>query len=147
MDSILVVDDSSTVKKAVASMIGSRYVLSFANDGIDALQQLAAKAFDLVLADIEMPGLGGLHLCAAMRLGNSIKMPPVIIASSHDGDIDRAVAIRAGAIALVAKPFSPSALLGAIESALMAGQRLGSSPNPSLAPAPLSAAPLAKTSL
>lgn len=92
--------------------------LHFASTGLEALCQLGRHCFDLAIVDMEMPELDGLALCAISQAVPPDRRVPIFIASSHDTDIDLAVAKRWGAIHLLAKPFSAVGLRSAIETAL-----------------------------
>src|SRR5260370_3711582 len=80
---------------------------------------------DLVLLDMNMPGMGGLQTCCAIR---SASEAPVIILSVRDTEKDKVDALDAGADDYVTKPFSFRELLARIRAALRRGSAASSIP-------------------
>ena len=112
---ILVVDDvelNRTLTEAV--LRGATYDVDSVEDGAAALAALDAKSYDLVLMDLDMPGLGGHAAAAAIRKRGS---GPVRLAalSSHNGEGDRRRSVEVGMTAHIARPIAPHALLAEIE--------------------------------
>jgi CheY-like chemotaxis protein len=106
---VLVVDDSATQRGIVRKLLtGVRFPLQIAEaeDGIEALKQLAAGKFDFVFLDYNMPGLNGLEtLSEIKRLHPLIQV--VLMTSVEDDAIARR-ARTAGAAAFLRKPFYPA---------------------------------------
>jgi DNA-binding NtrC family response regulator len=103
---ILVVDDEKNIRLTMTQVLASLgYEVSAAVNGEDALKQLEAKAFGLILLDLKMPGMEGLEV-----LRQVVKLRPhirVIIVSAH-GTVENAVeAIKLGAVDFIQKPFAP----------------------------------------
>lgn len=113
---ILVVDDSPTIRKLV-SMTLEKYghrVLT-AGNGLDAVNKLKEVVPDLILSDITMPHMDGYQLCKAIR-GNAItKKVPVIMLSGKDGIFDKLRGRMVGATAYITKPFDADSLLQLID--------------------------------
>ena len=103
--SLLIVDDDDAVREVVGRVFeraGAR--VESARDGEEAQRRLLARAFDLVVLDLEMPGRTGLEVLEAGE-----NLPPVVVLS---GSLEaRAAAERAGAVAFVVKPVRARALL------------------------------------
>jgi CheY-like chemotaxis protein len=113
---ILVVDDDPDAQAVTARMIESAgHGVTLVSEGASALVHLARRRFDLVLADIEMPTLGGFALLDVMRKQGL--MVPVVFVTGSTTPEDEAVAVRMGAVDFVRKPVSKEALLGSVARA------------------------------
>jgi DNA-binding NtrC family response regulator len=106
---ILIVEDEPNVRLVFRSALESDgTVLATAENGEAAFEQLRSGPTDLVLLDLQMPGLGGLEVLRRMReAGNDT---PVVIVSAHDGAPNVVQAMRLGAIDFLSKPLTPDAL-------------------------------------
>ena len=92
---ILVVDDDPQIRRVMkATLVGHSYEVIEARTGEEALEALAREAPNLVLLDMNMPGMGGLDTCRAIRTGSDI---PVIILTVRGGEKDKVAALDAGA--------------------------------------------------
>jgi CheY-like chemotaxis protein len=113
---ILAVDDDADALAVTVRMLESAgHRVWSAPEGATALVQLARRRFDVVLADIAMPTLGGFALLEIMRSQN-IDVPVVFVTGSSSPE-DETAATRMGAVAFVHKPVERTALLGAIDRA------------------------------
>ena len=113
---ILVVDDDPQIRRVMkATLVGHSYEVIEARTGEDALQELAHEMPNLVLLDMNMPGMGGLETCRAIRAGSDI---PVVILSVRNTEKDKVAALDAGADDYVTKPFGIEELLARIRAAL-----------------------------
>ena len=120
---ILVIDDDPTLCVIAASKLGEDgYTAEEASDGDAGWQQLKAKPFDMVLIDLEMPGVHGLTLIDWIRSDAELRYLPVIVVTSrHDTEaIDRA--FGAGANSFVTKPVNWPLLLHQVRFVLRASQ-------------------------
>ncbi|HXG21108.1 MAG TPA: sigma-54 dependent transcriptional regulator [Methylomirabilota bacterium] len=113
---ILVVDDDASVVDYLVEMLNEEeYIAHGVTSPLEALAHLEREDYDLVITDIEMPGLRGLDLMEAIHARKPCQLVLLITAF---GSIDSAVqAVRAGACDFVTKPFPIEALLLAIERA------------------------------
>ena len=85
--------------------------------GEDALEKVASDRFDLVICDIEMPGIDGFEVTNSLRSLEGYGDVPVIIVSSMSRDQDKRKAIVAGAQAYIVKgTFTQGALLDTVET-------------------------------
>lgn len=102
--SILVVDDEKTVRETLAHVLeDTGFKVASAADGLQAVQLLAGKRFDVALVDIRMPGLNGLEVLARAR---QISPDTQVILITAFGTVESAVeAIKLGASDYVVKPF------------------------------------------
>ena len=115
---ILVVDDvelNRTLTEAV--LRGATYEVDSVEDGAAALAAIDLKSYDLVLLDLEMPGLDGHQAAAAIRLQSSVRLAAL---SSHSEPDARRRSAEVGMAAHIARPITPHALLAEIERVFVA---------------------------
>ena len=113
---ILVVDDDPQIRRVMkATLVGHGYEVIEARTGEDALQLMPLEMPSLVLLDMNMPGMGGLETCRAIRAGSDV---PVVILSVRNTEKDKVAALDAGADDYVTKPFGIEELLARIRAAL-----------------------------
>ncbi|HEV8637109.1 MAG TPA: response regulator [Chloroflexota bacterium] len=110
---ILAVDDEAEVRGMIALMLGSDgHAVRTAGSGEEALAELEAGAFDLVLSDVAMSGMNGWELIERVRARwPSLRL---VLATGWAGEIDPARAREQGVEAVIAKPFRFSDLRRAI---------------------------------
>jgi two-component system chemotaxis sensor kinase CheA len=113
---VLVADDSvttRTLEKAILEEAG--YEVRLAADGHQAWRILQKETIDLVVADVEMPGMDGLTLTETLRHSTALRRIPVILVTSLSSDKDRARGLEVGANAYIVKSgFDRSTLLAAV---------------------------------
>lgn len=114
---ILVVDDEKNIRLTVSQALKPLdYAVDTAVNGEDALQQLAARPYQLVLLDLRLPGLDGVEVLR--RIAADHPAVRVIIISAH-GTVDNAVAVmKLGAIDFIRKPFTPNELRTLVQEVL-----------------------------
>ena len=113
---ILVVDDEPQIRRVMrTTLVGRGYMVNDARSGEEALEKLRAERFDLVLLDMNMPGMGGMEACRAIRSQSDV---PIVILSIRNNEKDKVEALDAGADDYVTKPFSTPELLARIRAAL-----------------------------
>jgi two-component system KDP operon response regulator KdpE len=113
---ILVVDDEPQIRRVMRSTLSAHgYVITEAKSGEEAIESLGANRPDLVLLDMNMPGIGGIEACRAIRSGSDI---PIIILTVRNAERDKVAALDAGADDYVVKPFGFEELLARIRAAL-----------------------------
>lgn len=118
---ILVVDDEPQIRRVLrAALTAAGYEVSDARSGDAALAALRHSAFDVVLLDMNMPGLDGLETCKAMRGGrrDSDSDLAIIMLTVRGAEKDKVKALDSGADDYVTKPFSTPELLARIRAAL-----------------------------
>ncbi len=117
--SILVVDDSATVRKLIAGKLEKcGHEVYCAADGVEALEQLDSVVPDLILLDITMPRMDGYQVCKVIRSKESTKDIPVVMISGKDGFFDKVRGRMAGTTGYITKPFGPETLMKAVETYL-----------------------------
>ena len=103
--SILVVDDNELNRDALSCLLRlQQYDVDVAGDGEQALSVLASRSFDLVLLDVEMPGLSGLEVLTRIRTTRSDTDLPVIMVTARSHGPDIVEAFRLGANDYLTKP-------------------------------------------
>jgi len=114
---VLVVDDSLTVRELERKLLAGRgYDVAVAVDGMDGWNMLRAKAFDLVITDIDMPRMDGIELVTRMKQDAGLRPVPVMVVSYKDREQDRRRGLEAGADYYLAKgSFHDTALLDAVQ--------------------------------
>jgi two-component system KDP operon response regulator KdpE len=113
---ILLIDDEPQIRRVLRAALASQgaNVIDL-QSGEEALDLLRERTIDLILLDLNMPGMGGLDTCRAIRSGWDV---PIIILSVRDSDKDKVEALDAGADDFVTKPFSTDELSARIRAAL-----------------------------
>jgi two-component system KDP operon response regulator KdpE len=113
---ILVVDDEPQLRRALRSTLSALgFVVADAESGEAALEMVRAEKFDLILLDINMPGLSGLETCRAMRARSDVS---ILMLTVRDRTEDKIEALDAGADGYVTKPFDVNELLARVRAAL-----------------------------
>ncbi len=113
---ILVVDDEPQIRRVMRSTLSSRgYVIDEAKTGEEALESIRKRRPDLVLLDVNMPGMGGIEACREIRRAIDA---PIIMLTVRNAERDKVSALDAGADDYVTKPFGIEELLARIRAAL-----------------------------
>ena len=113
---ILVVDDEPQIRRVLRSTLSQRgYVITEAKTGEEALEWMRKEPPDLILLDVNMPGIGGIEACREIRRGSDA---PIIMLTVRNAERDKVAALDAGADDYVVKPFSIEELLARIRAAL-----------------------------
>lgn len=114
---VLVADDDPTVALlSRAALAGGDFAPTVVDNGSDALAEFQRQAFDIVLLDVEMPGLDGCEVAAAIRASHGKAIPIVLVT----GRSDPAFVAQAQALAVdyIAKPVNWPSLAGLLHSLL-----------------------------
>jgi len=111
---ILTVDDAKSVRGLVSRTLRQAgYDITEAVDGADALEK-TADGVDLVITDINMPGMGGLELIARLREREDTRFTPILVLTTESQADMRRQAVSAGATGWIVKPFVPEVLLALV---------------------------------
>jgi twitching motility two-component system response regulator PilG len=114
---ILVVDDSATVRKLIAGKLEkSGHEVICAVDGVDALEKIEEIVPDLILLDINMPRMDGYQVCKLIRNNHATENVPVVMISGKDGFFDKVRGRMSGTTGYITKPFGPETLMKALET-------------------------------
>ena len=119
-DSLLLIEDDQKVCQAmVAYLEKNNYDVTAAMSGEAALKKVSSEVFDLVVLDLNLPGLDGMEVLKNIRSrGNT----PVLVVSARQGGKDRVTALDAGADDFLTKPYYPEELLARVGSVLRRAQ-------------------------
>lgn len=113
---ILVVDDEPQIRRIMRETLSAAgYEVDDARNGMEGLDKLRDFHPDLVLLDINMPEMGGVEVCKAIRRTSNIA---IIMLTVRKSDADKVAALDAGADDFVTKPFSTPELLARVRAAL-----------------------------
>lgn len=114
--SILVVDDEPQIRRVLRTTLSTHgYEIAEAKTGEEALEWLRKQPPDLVLLDMNMPGMGGVEACREIRRASDA---PIIMLTVRNAERDKVAALDAGADDYVVKPFGIEELLARIRAAL-----------------------------
>ena len=113
---ILIVDDEPQIRRMLrTTLTSSGYQVADARSGEDALLTVREYLPDLVIMDLNMPGMGGLQACRELRADSDV---PIIILTVRNAESDKVEALDAGADDYVCKPFGMKEMLARIRAAL-----------------------------
>jgi DNA-binding NtrC family response regulator len=116
-DTIMVVDDDVDACEALAGLLDqSGYLVEVLSDGEHALARLEQGVADLVLTDLQMPGMNGLELIGRIHARRP-KLPVILVTGMETRDLCTG-AEEYGAVECLVKPLNADELLWAIERAL-----------------------------
>jgi two-component system chemotaxis response regulator CheY len=120
MDTILVVDDSPTIRRMVRAALGSMNGVMFteAGSGLRAIEVLGMEPVQMVVLDLNMPDMHGLDVIRFLRSHDRYRDLPVIVLTTRGDESSRQAALAAGASAYLTKPFMPTALLSSVRDLL-----------------------------
>jgi len=114
---ILLVDDESAIRRALRPpLVELGFVVVEASRGEDALQMLRGGGFDVVLLDVNMPGIGGIETLRRMRA--LAPRLPILMLTVRDAEAEKVEALELGADDYVTKPFSTRELIARIRTAI-----------------------------
>ena len=115
---VLVVDDSKVMRDMITACLrpDPRLAVTHAASGLEAIERLSLKAFDLLVLDLNMPDIGGLEVVEFVRGQDKLKALPILIVTTRGDDSSRAKVMEAGASRYMTKPFTPEALLAEVQT-------------------------------
>jgi two-component system KDP operon response regulator KdpE len=116
---VLVVDDEPQIRRVMRTALTTAgYEVSDARSGEEAVEQLGDEKFDLILLDVNLPGMSGLEACRVIRHDTLVPDVPIIMLTVRNAEKDIVEALDAGADDYVVKPFGTPELLARIRAAL-----------------------------
>ena len=119
MARILVVDDSTTMRQMVSfTLQDAGHEVTEAADGIAALAEAKGRKFDLVITDVNMPGMNGIDLVKSLRALADFKFTPILVLTTEAGQDVKAKGREVGATGWIVKPFSPEVLIQTLRKVL-----------------------------
>jgi two-component system KDP operon response regulator KdpE len=115
-DRILVVDDEPEIRRAVGRALQARgYTVESAEDGEGALASAEHFVPDLVVLDLNLPGIDGMTVCKRLRGHSTV---PILILSVREDEADKVAALELGADDYLTKPFGTNELLARVRALL-----------------------------
>lgn len=120
MNKLMIVDDSSTMRKIIKRVlrqaeIAVENILEAAN-GVEALEQLSSNPdLGLILSDVNMPEMNGIDLVKKVREEHTKETLPIIMVTTEGGQNMMSSALENGANGYVTKPFTPDSIRVALE--------------------------------
>ncbi len=123
MVNVLVVDDDPDMLDLVETLlVGEGHHCTTLADGDKVDQCLKGQSFDLVILDVELPGLKGPEICRRIRVYSQV---PILFLTSQSSDLDQLSGFNSGGDEYVAKPFVPAILIARINSLLRRSKNVG----------------------
>src|SRR5258708_28646550 len=117
---VLVVDDGLANRELVqAYLSGLDCEVRLASDGASALEQIQQEPPDLVLLDVQMPGMDGYEVCRRIKAGPRGRLLPVVMITALNQTDDRVRALESGADDFMAQPVERVELVARVRSALL----------------------------
>lgn len=120
MAEVLVVDDSKVMRGMIAACLRASpdIVIHEAASGLEAIEQLSLKSFDLLVLDLNMPDIGGLEVVEFVRGQDKLRALPILVVTTRGDEDSRAAVLAAGASRYMTKPFAPEAIHGEVVTLL-----------------------------
>jgi len=116
---IMVVDDEEDIRELIVyNLKKDGFTVSSASDGEEALKQIRAGHFDLLVLDLMLPGIQGMELCRTVRNDPKTKDLPIIMLTAKGEEVDRILGLEIGADDYITKPFSPRELVARVKAVL-----------------------------
>jgi len=120
MKQILIVDDSSTMRRMIKVSLRSVKDINFdeAGNGLEALERLALTPVDLMILDLNMPDMHGKEVLKFVREHRTFNSVPVIILTTRGDEASRSSILALGASRYLTKPFQPTELVQNVQELL-----------------------------
>jgi len=117
---VLLIEDEEPIAEMLRGFFEREEFRFFhATNGEEGLDRIDARPPDVVLLDLNLPGMDGVEVCRRIRAISSI---PVIMLTARDSEIDKVVGLELGADDYVTKPFSPRELVARVKAVLRRSQ-------------------------
>ena len=121
---ILIVDDQRDLAGMIADMLGDAgFATRTADNGRDALADIQADRPDLLVLDVNMPGLDGFEVATMLKADPSTATIPIIMVSAQDGRGSRLIGLESGAEDYLSKPVDSAELIAKIRNLLLLRDR------------------------
>ena len=121
---ILIVDDQRDLAGMIADMLGDAgFATRTADNGRDALADIQADRPDLLVLDVNMPGLDGFEVATMLKADPSTATIPIIMVSAQDGRGSRLIGLESGAEDYLSKPVDSAELVAKIRNLLLLRDR------------------------
>jgi len=127
---LVVEDDPDIVELLVHYLSADGWTVDALADGRRALERARAGGYQLVILDLQLPGMDGLALCAELRREPATRDLPIVMLTARGDEADRIVGLEMGADDYVVKPFSPKELVARVRALFRRLDRRASSDEP-----------------
>jgi len=104
---ILIVDDDPIVRKVLGSILKDLGAISYAVSGEEAFSIIEKQCLDVILLDVEMPGMGGYEACKRLKGNEKTKSIPIVFLTGNTTNKDEEECLELGASDFIRKPISP----------------------------------------
>ena len=113
------------MREMIVACLRGQAGLSFthAASGLEAIERLSLKAFDLVFLDLNMPDIGGIEVLEFVRGQDELKDIPIVVVTTRGDETSRERSLAVGASSFMTKPFTPADILSELRSLLPAAPR------------------------
>jgi len=119
LPTVLIVDDAPSNVRMLAHALASECAIRVATDGVRGLELATSQPSpDLILLDVEMPGLDGLEVCRLLKDTAATRDIPVIFDTAQDDPAAEERGLRAGAVDYIKKPFVPAIVRARVQTHL-----------------------------
>ncbi|MBE9610595.1 diguanylate cyclase [Chitinilyticum piscinae] len=115
---VLIIDDSQLNQRILQALLADLADTLCAGDGESGLQLARSKRPDLILLDVEMPGMDGYAVCRALKDSELTAESSVIFVTSHNDTEHELAALSAGAVDFVSKPFNQAVVRARVQTHL-----------------------------
>lgn len=115
--SILIIDDTKPIRQQILDTLRGTDLFSAyfeATNGIEGFKTLLSEKIDIVLCDVEMPGMDGFKFLSMVNSREELRDIPVLLLTSHEEMATKIRGLKQGASDYVTKPFSPEELLARV---------------------------------
>lgn len=114
---VLIVDDSNVTRRLLGSVLKSDgYAVEEAENGLDALEKLGTIEADLIIADLNMPGMDGVTFVRSVRETAYVSALPIVMLTVSSDKRLKEDAMAAGTDVFMTKPVKPARLLATVKS-------------------------------
>jgi len=113
---LVVEDDPDIVELLVHYLSAEGFQVEALADGRKALERIRADGYQLLVLDLQLPGMDGLSVCAEVRRDRRTRDVPVVMLTARGDEADRVVGLEVGADDYMVKPFSPKELVARVRA-------------------------------
>ncbi|WP_416398806.1 diguanylate cyclase domain-containing protein [Allohahella sp. A8] len=116
---VLVVDDNPQLIKMLSAILRGFCSVSFATSGEEALQVAAKQQPQVILLDMQLPGMDGFETCKALKSSAATANAAVLFVTAHSEADFEVRALELGAVDFIAKPFNPAVVTARVKTHLL----------------------------
>ena len=118
MATILIIDDTLEIREVIHSVFEGNYTVLKAEDGTEGLYLAQNMLPDIIISDINMPGISGIEICKALKNNELTSHIPILLITSQQGDAIEKESFDSGANDFIEKPFNPFSLKQKVQALL-----------------------------